>query len=56
MLKYSSKIKESLSKGERDLINLSTGKKKPKTEKERKLHQEIEAIKKNRGTIVIPHD
>jgi len=55
-VKYSSKIKESLSKGERDLINLSTGKKTPKTEKERKLLQEIETIKKDRGIIIIPHD
>lgn len=52
----STKIKDSISKAERNLINLSTGKKKPKTEKEQKLTDQIQEIKRRGGKIYIPHD
>lgn len=49
-------IKHTITKGEKDLINLSIGKKKPKNEKDRKLSTQIEEIKKKGGQIYIPHD
>lgn len=49
-------MKNTISKAERDLINLSTGKKKPKTEKDQKLTDQIQEIKKRGGKIYIPHD
>jgi hypothetical protein len=56
MLKNNNKVKSNISKGERNLINISLGKKKPKNEKDHKLLNEINRIKKNGGTIIIPHD
>jgi len=56
MLKHTTKLKNGISKGERHLINISIGKKKPKNEKDQKLLNEIDRIKKNGGTIIIPHD
>jgi hypothetical protein len=50
------KSKDALSKGERKLINLSTGKKKPTTESEKRLVKDIDNIKKKGGQIYIPHD
>jgi hypothetical protein len=50
------KLKDSMSKGERNLINLSIGKKKAKTKEDRNNLEEIENIKKKGGRIYIPHD
>jgi len=50
------KIKDSISASERDLINLSIGKKKPKNQKDQKLSVQIQEIKKKAGKIYIPHD
>lgn len=55
-MKHGSKIKESISKGEKDLINLSLGKKKPKTEEDHKLLDDINKIKAKGGKIYIPYD
>jgi len=49
-------IKSPLSKSERDLVNMTTGKKKPKSARDQKLAREIDAIKKKGGQIHIPHD
>jgi succinate dehydrogenase flavin-adding protein (antitoxin of CptAB toxin-antitoxin module) len=49
-------MKNTISKAERDLINLSTGKKRPKTEKDQKLADQIQEIKRRGGKIYIPHD
>ncbi len=49
-------VKNTISKGEKDLINLSIGKKKPKNDKDQKLVGQIEEIKKKGGQIYIPHD
>lgn len=51
-----SKMKSTISKMERDLIDFSLGKKKPKTRWEKKLVKEIKAIKKEGGMIEIPCD
>jgi len=50
------KRKSALSKGERDLINITTGKKKPKSERDEKLAREIKGIKERGGRVYIPHD
>jgi hypothetical protein len=52
----SNKLKSNISKGERNLINITLGKKKSKTEKDEKLRKEIEEIKKKGGGVHIPHD
>jgi hypothetical protein len=51
-----SKTKSPVSKGERDLINMTVGKKKPKNARDEKLTREINEIKKKGGQIYIPHD
>jgi hypothetical protein len=56
MLKDRVKIKESISKDEKNLVNLSLGKKKPKTEKDKKHLAEIDEIKRRGGSLYIPHD
>jgi len=52
----SNKLKSNISKGERNLINITLGKKKSKTEKDEKLRKEIEEIKNKGGQVHIPHD
>ena len=55
MIKHN-KLKDTLSKGEKNLLNLTIGKKKAKTENDKKLLQEITEIKKKGGQVYIPHD
>lgn len=50
------KKQSDISQAERNLINLSTGKKKPTSESEKQLLAQIDKIKKKGGQIHVPHD
>jgi hypothetical protein len=52
----SNKKNSSISKMERDALDLAFGRKKPKTKYEKKLLREINEIKKKGGQVEIPHD
>jgi hypothetical protein len=45
-----------LTKAERDIIDFSLGKKKPRTVRERKLAKSIQEIVKQGGIIEVPND
>ncbi len=49
-------FRNSISKGEKNLIDIAFGRKKPKSKRDKKLLQEINDIKKKGGQIDIPHD
>ncbi len=49
-------FRNSISKGEKNLIDLALGRKKPKSKRDKKLLQEINDIKKKGGQVEIPHD
>jgi succinate dehydrogenase flavin-adding protein (antitoxin of CptAB toxin-antitoxin module) len=50
------KLKNIISKGEKNLVNLTIGKKKAKTKEDQKLLDEINEIKMRGGQVYIPHD
>lgn len=56
MNKLKTKEKTTLSNKEKNAIDLSLGKRKPVTERDKKLVKEMEAIKKNGRMVYIPHD
>lgn len=50
------KVSISISKQEKDLINIVTGKKKSKNARDIKLSAEVKGIKRRGGQVYIPHD
>jgi hypothetical protein len=55
-MKQATRVKASIPKSERTLVNLTNGKRKPKTAKDKKIIAELNARKKEGGMIYIPHD
>ena len=55
-LKIKVKKETALTKKEKDLIDLSLGKKKAETEHEKKLLKQIKEIKQKGSILYIPHD
>jgi uncharacterized protein YifE (UPF0438 family) len=55
-MKHNVKIKDAVTKDEKNLINLINGAKKPKTERDKRLAADIEKIKQRGGIVEIPHD